>query len=264
MNSRRALEQIRVTCDQCPALARADGLAELKTVNSAIAHRSHRPPFVACSHALGTIFEYFQVALAGHRQSCVHISGLAHDVYRHNDFRPRRDVALDVRRVDIHGFIDFREYGRGPHGKDRVVAGIPGPGRKDDFVVRTSSERCKRSDQSSRAGRHRDAIIRALVRGEFFLEAVALIRHSTFWANPVPAERSAAVEHLQDFAALLLIVIERPREVCSKPGRADRQPSINGQGASAGDGWYRRRDRFSGSRPAMPYRRAGRLNSFCQ
>src|SRR5439155_15251417 len=60
------------------------------------------------------------------------------------------------------------------------------------------------------------------------------VRVASLRSDTVPAKGGAAVEHLQEFAAFLLVVIERSGKVRSQPRGADRCAAVNSQGRRVG------------------------------
>ena len=219
VEARRALEDQRVATHHRPAFPRRNGFVDLEAEDAAIAHGAHRPAFVGDARALRAVFEHLELVSAGNFEDGVHIGRFAQNVDGHDDFRARRDVALDIRRVEVHGVVNFREHRQGACVNNSVVAGVPSPSGENHLVARAYSERHHRRHQRRRAGSDSDRVFGVLVFGEFSFEVRALVGRLASRIAAPPAEGAAVVEHLDQFAAFVLVVI-------SRAGKPHREHSV--------------------------------------
>ena len=99
--------------------------------------------------------------------------GPAEQMHRHDRARPRRQAALDVRRVEIERrWVDVGEDRRRADARDRLGRGVEREGRADDLVARADPERAQHQHDRIRAVRDADRPRHAEVRGGLALERV--------------------------------------------------------------------------------------------
>ena len=99
------------------------------------------------------------------------IAGEADLVDRHDGLRSPRDLALDVRRINVEGAgVDVREHHRRARVQDRVRGRDERERWNDDLVAGTDLDRGEREVQAGRAGGRGDAVLGSDVCGDRFFE----------------------------------------------------------------------------------------------
>ena len=68
-------------------------------------------------------------------QDAVHVRGIALQMHGHDRLGLRGNPMFDVVRIEIERLVDLGEDRQRAGEHDGVVAGVPGPGRQDDFVA---------------------------------------------------------------------------------------------------------------------------------
>jgi hypothetical protein len=98
-----ALGQHVVVGHHHAALAGGDHLAGVEAVAADVAQAPARPPVVRGAQGAGGVLQHGQPVLTGELQARAQVRGQPEQVHRHDRPRSRRQVALEVDRLDVVG-----------------------------------------------------------------------------------------------------------------------------------------------------------------
>src|SRR5581483_4635726 len=155
-----------------------------------------RLPVLPRADSLRSVHDQAEIIAVGDLREGVTVGHLAEEVYRQETFRARRDLRLDLRRVQVErADINIHVDGTRPDQRDGFGRRAEGERGGDDLIAGADAARHQRQHQRVRAGGDSQTILCAADGGDLLLKTL----------HVGPVNEAAAFDDAHDGRVYLLL-----------------------------------------------------------